>query len=450
MPPPRGLTVGRPVRILFLAWGDSIHARRRIGLFADDPDFSVAVASPHDYGFANAVNVRLSDAAARKEIAAALFRRQDHASRLRERGFLGANVLRLGNKVRWNYAVARALLGMRVADPAIHRFVTRSSDLMLEVETGIADLRILREAAAAFRPDVVFLQTLLYPACLAYYLPSKLPIMITFWNGDVTWWARWTGAERLLKKRLVAYGVRRAAAMTVNSRAAAEACLGYGAAAANVHLIRYPGVDRARFRPGDKPGARSALGISAGKVVLCPRGLGGYLNSDVIVAAAAAVARDVPDVLFLFVSGIGGEAELASHRRLAGELGIGEKCRWDGQVPWESMPAYYAASDAMVSVSSNDSLPNCMMEAMACGVPVVLGDVPALREWVADGVNGHLVPPRDPAALAAKIVAALRDAGGLAAAFARHNDELVAREFDGARNVRAVKDLVRRVAGRPA
>jgi glycosyltransferase involved in cell wall biosynthesis len=442
--------MGRPVRILFLAWGDSIHARRRIALFADDPDFEVAVASPHDYGFPNAVNVRLSDAGGRAEIAKALFRRQDYASNVREIGFFGANLLRVRNKVRWNCEVARALRGIGVADGGIHKFVVGSSELLLEVETGIADLRILKKTAADFRPDVVFLQTLLYPACLAYYLPSNLPIMITFWNGDVTWWAQWSGTERLLKKQMVVYGVKRAAAITVNSGSAAEACAGYGAAAEKVHLIRYPGVDRARFRPADRAGARSALGIAAGKVVLCPRGLGGYLNSDVIVEAAAAVAREIPDVLFLFVSGAGGEEELARHRRLAGELGIGEKCRWDGQVPWESMPAYYAASDAVVSVSSNDSLPNCMMEAMACGVPVVLGDIPALREWVADGVNGWLVPPREPAAVAQRIVAALRDAGGLAAAFARRNDELVAQRFDGARNVREVKDLVRRVAGRPS
>ncbi len=444
------MTLTGPVRVLFLAWGYSIHAFRRIGLFADDPDFAVAVASPHDYGYPNAVNIRLSDAAAQKEIAAALFRRQDHATRLRERGFLGANLRRAGNTLRWHFAVARALLGMRVLDASIHKFVVDSSDLMLELETGIADLRTLRQAVAAFKPDVVFLQTLLYPACLAYYLPPDLPIMITFWNGDVTWWARWTGTERLLKKQMVAYGVRRAAAMTVNSRAAAEACLGYGAAAANVHLIRYPGVDRARFRPGDKAAARSALGISAGKVVLCPRGLGGYLNSDVIVSAAAAVAREIPGVLFLFVSGVGGETELSGHRRLAEGLGVAAHCRFDGQVPWESMPAYYAASDAMVSVSSKDSLPNCMMEAMACGVPVILGDIPELREWVADGVNGWLVPARDADALAAKIVAALRDEGGRAAEFARRNAELVAREFDGARNVAEVKALVRRVAGRPS
>lgn len=42
------------------------------------------------------------------------------------------------------------------------------------------------------------------------------------------------------------------------------------------------------------------------------------------------------------------------------------------------MPDYYACADVMVSISSHDSLPNCMLEAMACGIPVVMGDIPQI------------------------------------------------------------------------
>ncbi|TFG55952.1 MAG: glycosyltransferase, partial [Deltaproteobacteria bacterium] len=242
--------------------------------------------------------------------------------------------------------------------------------------------------------------------------------------------------------------IRRAAAITVNSCSADDKCLGFGASAERVRLVRYPGVDRERFRPMARDEARRALGISAGKVILCPRGLGGYLNSDVIVEAAAGVAREWPDALFLFVSGVGGEAERENHRQMARSLGIEKNCRFDGQVPWEAMPTYYGASDAMVSISSNDSLPNCMMEAMACGVPVILGDISQLREWIDDGINGFLVPPREPSTLAERILRILRDVDGSVAGFSSRNLDLVAREFDSASNGREVKDLVRRVAGR--
>jgi glycosyltransferase involved in cell wall biosynthesis len=68
------------------------------------------------------------------------------------------------------------------------------------------------------------------------------------------------------------------------------------------------------------------------------------------------------------------------------------------------MPYYYSAADITVSISSKDSFPNCMIEAMACRSPVVMGDIPSIREWVENGVNGFLVPPEDPEKLAEKII----------------------------------------------
>ncbi len=50
----------RPIRILFLAWGFSIHAKRRIQIFIDDPSFEVAVVSTHNYNFKNAKNILLT------------------------------------------------------------------------------------------------------------------------------------------------------------------------------------------------------------------------------------------------------------------------------------------------------------------------------------------------------------------------------------------------------
>jgi glycosyltransferase involved in cell wall biosynthesis len=277
-------------------------------------------------------------------------------------------------------------------------------------------------------------------------MPKSIPIVITFWNGDVTWWERSTGLERLFKKELVRYGVRRAEAITVNSRAAMVACAGYGAAEGKISLIRYPGVDRGRFRPSPKPGARRALGIGAGKVVLCPRGLGGYLNSDVIVESAAAVVERHPDALFLFLSGVGAGKVLERHKDRVRQLGLERNFRWEGQVEWERMPVYYNAADAMVSISSNDSLPNCMMEALACEVPVIMGDIPQIREWIADGRNGFLVPPRDPERLSGKILEVLgRPPEGIRPLTDEGRD-LVAREFDGAVQSVFVKDLVRAVA----
>src|SRR5687768_18412964 len=93
------------------------------------------------------------------------------------------------------------------------------------------------------------------------------------------------------------------------------------------------------------------------------------------------------------------------------------------------MPLYYRAADVMVSPSSNDSLPNCMLEAMACGVPVVMGDIPQIREWVRHDDNGLLTPPRDTQLLANAVLRILAT-DGPGEKFTPKNLDLVSEEVD--------------------
>lgn len=434
----------RPIRILFLAWGYSIHAVRRIRIFSEDPGFEVTVVSTHDYRIPVARTILLSG---KTEIAGPLAR--DGASSWAGTSRLLRRIDRVLGRGRDLCRYVPALVRLGVADPRVIRLALNSPDVLRELEIGCRDLAILESAIRAFRPDLVFPQTLLYPCYLANSLPASIPRMITFWNGDVTWWAQWSGTERLIKKQIVTHGANRARAVTVNSEAARAACLSYGVRPERVHVIRYPGVDRKRFAPSSREDARSRLGIGARHVVLCPRGVGGYLNSDVIVQAAPAILSRHPDTLFLFLSWAGTEEDRRDHRKRAEDLGVGSNFRWEEHVPWESMPEYYNAADVMVSISSLDSLPNCMLEAMACGIPVVMGDIPSIREWIADGDNGFLVPPRDPEFLAAAVAKVLDAPGKALEAMTRKGMEQVERDADGETNARRIKDLVRQVAGAP-
>jgi glycosyltransferase involved in cell wall biosynthesis len=411
-----GRNISEKTRVLFIAWGDSVHARRRIRIFTEDPLFEVGVISSFRYDFANAENYYLCDTelVGQKLTSMSCFRKM-----------------------------------VRVMLSRLLYFLMKRRDqetILSECYKLIADAQLIKDYVKLFDPDIVFLQTLLYPCYLAYLLPGKIPLMVTFWNGDVTWWAHWSGLERLLKKKIVEYGVNRAAAVTVNSQTAYDACLAYGAPPEKIHLIRYPGIDLERFKPASREYALQRLGLEHSKVILCPRGLGGYLNSDIIIEAAAAVIAEVPEALFLFISGIGGDVQWQQHLKRADELGIINNLRHDGQIPWEKMPLYYQAAEVVVSISSNDSLPNCMLEAMACGIPLVMGDIPQIGEWVKNGVNGLIVSPRDPKAVAQGLLTLLVGGGTLASEFVRYNLDLVMREADCRKNSPLVKQLVRDVA----
>lgn len=405
-------------RVLFFAWGDSIHARRRIGIFCEDDSFEVGVVSTFRYGFENASNYYLSG----------VLQADEKASRL----------LRL--MTRCCFALPGSLLYLAM------RFFGGAS--LAECSNFVRDIFLIRRYINDFRPDVVFLQTLMYPCFLSYFWLNKIPMIVTFWNGDVTWWAKWTGIERALKRKIVQHGARRAAAITVNSRAALNACLGYGATEEKVRLIRYPGVNLQMFKPHlNRAEVREQLGLpSESRIVFCPRGLGGYLNSDIIIEAAAQVIKRFPDTQFLFMVRDDVREVWDFHLKQARELGVVSNILGVGNVPWENMPLYYQAADVMVSISSNDSLPNCMLEAMACGVPVIMGDIPQISEWVTDGKNGYSTPPRDPFELASRIVRVFADQNGVVDEFVQHNIGLIHREVDSRIVAVAVKELVHGIA----
>lgn len=405
-------------RVLFFAWGDSIHARRRIGIFCEDDSFEVGVISTFRYEFKNASNYYLSGVLQADEKASGLLRLT----------------------IKCCFALPGSLLYLAM------RFFGGAS--LAECSNFVRDIFLIRRYINDFRPEVVFLQTLMYPCYLSYFWLNKIPMIVTFWNGDVTWWAKWTGIERAFKKKIVQHGAREAAAITVNSRSALNACLGYGAAEEKVKLIRYPGVNLRMFKPHlNRAEVRAQLGLpSESRIVFCPRGLGGYLNSDVIIEAAALVINRFPDTQFLFLVRDDVRDVWDSHLMRAAELGVASNVSCVGNVPWENMPLYYQAVDVMVSISSNDSLPNCMLEAMACGVPVIMGDIPQIREWVKDGENGYSIPPRAPSELASRIVRVLADQAGVIETFVQTNIGLIHREVDSDAVAVAVKQLVHRIA----
>lgn len=407
-------------RLMILCWGYSIHARRRVQLFIDDPRFEVAVVSTYDYGFNGARFFPLSQA-----IGASTVEAERQASGRSLRDLVPPGVVEVLRKC---YRVA---------------------GLPVELWRAYRDYRILRRAVIEFKPDLVFLQTLMYPCYLSYLLPRKIPFIVTFWNGDVTHFAKWTGLEMIAKRWLVKYGIKRANQITCNSRTAYDACLALGAREERLALIRYPAADVLRFARRNSENAKRNLGIGGMRVVLCPRGLGAFFNSEVIIDAIPKVAAVVPNVLFLFISGVGGLQQWQIHSARAERLGVAHCIRWDGQVPWEEMPDYYSAADVMVSIMTADSCPNCMLEAMASEVPVVMSDTRQNREWIADGENGYLIEPSDHDMLASRIVNLLANVENRAGVFSSRSLELVTQNGNAAVNVPRIKQLVLGIAGKP-
>jgi glycosyltransferase involved in cell wall biosynthesis len=120
------------------------------------------------------------------------------------------------------------------------------------------------------------------------------------------------------------------------------------------------------------------------------------------------VLRRLPRVRFRLI----GTEEPADgeYHQLARQLGVLDRVEFVGTVPRESLPAAYADADVLAVPSLAEGHALAPLEAVASGTPVVGSDIPGIRETVEDGVNGLLVPPGDPAALADALCRALGDA----------------------------------------
>lgn len=220
-----------------------------------------------------------------------------------------------------------------------------------------------------------------------------LPLIVSAWGSDIL--RDITGP---LKRRLVATGLRRAALVISAAEHMSDKIASLGVDRERIFTRQY-GVDTEYFSP------RDAVAEPAGPPVrvVCTRAMRPvYGNEDIIRALALVDVRMVREVVFT------GRGPLFNElQSLAADLGVSDRTRFLGGV--ESMPDALRAGDIYCSMSRSDGLSLSLLEAMSCGLPVVVSDIPANREWVHEGENGHLVACDDPQALADRLTALAGD-----------------------------------------
>lgn len=192
----------------------------------------------------------------------------------------------------------------------------------------------------------------------------------------------------------------------------------------SIRLIPGSGVDCLRFAP--EPRARGErLRVLLATRLLWDKGVGDF------VEAARRLRADGRAIdLLLAGDPDPGNPAAISEATVQGWNAEGV-VRWLGHV--DDMPALLRSVDVVALPSFREGLPKILIEAGACGLPLVTTDVPGCRDVVADGVDGLLVPVRDPAALA-RAIARLDDDPPLCArlgaaarrkALAEHDERIV-------------------------
>ena len=170
------------------------------------------------------------------------------------------------------------------------------------------------------------------------------------------------------------------------------------------------GVDTAVFRPaaaGERSSLRRKLGLPDAPIAVYTGRLVTYKGLPALLRAW----REVPGALLVLV-GEGGADVHACERELresANAPGLQGRVRFAGAA--QRVEEWLRAADVFVFPTENEAFGLSLVEAMACGLPCVTTRVGGLRDFVIDGVNAHVVPPGDDAALAAALAGLLGDAG---------------------------------------
>ncbi|HXH06219.1 MAG TPA: glycosyltransferase [Vicinamibacterales bacterium] len=307
----------------------------------------------------------------------------------------------------------------------------------------IAFARLLR-TMRRFRPHIVHTHTakagavgrLAALACRAAGGPR--PRLVHTFHGHVFagYFPRWQTRLVIAAERTLARVTDRVVA--VSPQVAEELAVTYRVVPRE-RIVTIPvGLDLDRFaRVDDGTSLRRALGVS-GDVALV--GIVGRLvpikNHELFLQACRLLAADGRRALRFVIVG-GGELREALERRTS-ELGLDGLVIFAG---WRrDLERVYAALDAVVLTSDNEGTPVSLIEAMACGRPVVATAVGGVPDVVSHGRTGLLVPPRDAGAVA-NAIAAILDSADLAARLGTEARRDVLARFSADRLVADIEQL---------
>lgn len=197
-------------------------------------------------------------------------------------------------------------------------------------------------------------------------------------------------------RRLIARTAQRAEASVGVCGALVDVLRDMGVAEQRLHVLRN-GVDLQRFVPHERAAMRTELGLPADAPLILSVGNWVELKGYHLVIEAL---QALPDAHYLL---IGSGEEEARLRALAQQLGVAERVSFVGRVANELLARWYSAADVLVLASSREGWPNVLLEAMACGTPVVATRIWGTPEIVQTSAVGVLVDERSATALAGAI-----------------------------------------------
>jgi teichuronic acid biosynthesis glycosyltransferase TuaC len=248
---------------------------------------------------------------------------------------------------------------------------------------------------SGYKPDLIDAHYL-YPdgvAAVRIGEAFRLPVVLTARGSDVTEWPNYPRCNALIR-----HAISRADALIAVSSALRDALINLGAEPGRTTVLRN-GVDAEFFSPMDPVVTRKQLQLRR-KTLLSVGHLITRKGHDRVIQALV----DLPEFDLLIV---GEGPERAALEALSVKLNVGQRVHLVGGVSQDKLPLYYAAAEALVLASTREGWANVLLEAMACGTPVIASPILGNPEVVRKAEAGMVMSENTPEAIVASVRALL-------------------------------------------
>lgn len=286
---------------------------------------------------------------------------------------------------------------------ALRRLVRRFRPLFQAARNTFAPLGMERAGRQFSRlveqvqPDIVHALRIPYEGILASHTPPGIPLVVNIWGNDFTLHAN---SSRMLG-RLTTGTLRRADALMADTRRDLRLAVrwGFDSTKPALALPSAGGIDLEQVGAAVPLPFRQEVFAKIPKDipwVVNPRGIRAYTRTDVFFQSIPLVLNRWQNVRFL-CPGMENRKEAEDWVQ---RLGISDHVHLLPVLSQDDLWRLFSRSVMSLSITMHDGTPNTLLEAMACGSLPIAGDLETLREWITPGVNGLLVDPNQPQAVA--------------------------------------------------
>ena len=251
-----------------------------------------------------------------------------------------------------------------------------------------------RRLVKEIKPDLIHagpIQTCAFIAVLSGFRP----ILTMSWGFDLMddihknkWW-EW----------VTRYTLKRSTFFTSDANVTRDMAVKYGMDAKKTIVFPW-GVDLEHFSPSTDHWSLNTDHFT----LFCNRSWETRYGVDVLARAFVKVAQQNENVGLILLNGGSLGAQI---RQILQSGGVLERVTFGGQISQTDLPNWYHMADVYISPSHVDGSSVSLMEALACGMPCLVSDSPANKEWVVENENGWLFRDGDADHLAEKILAAI-------------------------------------------